>query len=192
VSKALSRLRGPFRLSLVIWLVVGTIGAGGILYLTFDRETETVYVAARDLPAYHQLTPDDLRLRAVRAHGVPDDAVHDQRVLLNRYTLAPIERDRAYELAHLGPRLAAGSLTGPVMAVSASAETTMGGRLARGDQVSIVTPNTRALDALVLDVVSGPNAALILQVSPASTAGVASVRSSNAPVIVRTRPYFGP
>jgi Flp pilus assembly protein CpaB len=192
VSTALSRLRGPFRLSLVVWLVAGVIGASGVLYLAFNTDTEVVYVATRDLPAYHQLTQNDLRLTVVRARGVPDDAIRDQHVLLDRYTLGPIERDRPYERARLGPRLAAGSLTGPLIAVSAAAETTMGGRLARGDRVDVVMPETSLPDALVVDIVDGPNAAVILQVSAANVAGVAPVRGSDGPVIVRTRPYSDP
>jgi len=191
VPTALSRLRGPFRLSLVVWLVAGVIGAGGVLYLVVDSDTEVVYVAAHDLPAYHQLTRDDVRMTAVRTREVPDDAIRDQRVLLDRYTLAPIQRNRPYGQARLGPRLAPGSLAGPLVAVSAAPETTMGGRIARGDQVDVVMSETRLRDVLVVDLVDGPKAAVILQIPASEVADVAPVRGENGLVIVRTRPYSG-
>jgi Flp pilus assembly protein CpaB len=182
-------LHGPFRLSLVVWLVAAVIGAGGIVYLALDRNTEPVYVAVRDLPAYHQLTADDLRLADIRA---PADAIRDQHVLVGHYTLVPIEHDRPFQSPRLGPRLAAGALTGPLIAVRAAAETTMGGRLARGDRVDVVLPDSRLPDALVVDIVDGTNAAVILQVPADDVAGVAAVRRADGPVIMRTRPYSGP
>jgi Flp pilus assembly protein CpaB len=192
VPTALSRLRGPFRLSLVVWLVVGLIGAGGVAYLVLDKDTEVVYVAARDLPAYHQLTRDDVRMTTVRARDVPQDAIRDQRVLLDRYTLAAIRRGQPYGQARLGPRLAAGSLAGPLVALRADAETTMGGRITQGDRVDVVMSESTIRDALVVDVVDGPNAAVILRVPASEVADVAPVRGDDGPVIVRTRPYSGP
>jgi hypothetical protein len=86
-----------------------------------------------------------------------------------------------------------------LVAVKAVAETTMGGRLSRGDRVDVVLPPSqngpaavRLADVLVVDTVGGPDAALILGINPAQENELPAVRGAVGPVIVRTHPYAGP
>jgi Flp pilus assembly protein CpaB len=189
----------PLRLSTAVFLVAALIAVGGVLYLTLSGGTERVYLAARDLPAYHQLTQADVRTAEVPRGEVPADAVRDRDALLGRYTLLAAQQDRPYQGSQLGPKLPDGALDRPLVAVKAVAETTMGGRLSRGDRVDVVLPPSqngpaavRLADVLVVDTVGGPDAALILGINPAQENELPAVRGAVGPVIVRTHPYAGP
>jgi len=188
-----------FRVSWVVLALVAVVAAAGVTYLTITSGTEYVYVADVDLPAYHQLTQDDLRLVGVDRRRVPADAVRerDRDTLLDRYTTTNLRQSQPVQLSQLGPRLPAGAIGSFVVALPSTPETTVGGRLARGDRVDVLlsanelvqSAATRLTGVLVLDVVDGPDASVVVAVAPRGVDELAARRGSSMVIVVRTRAY---
>ncbi len=177
-------------------IVVAVLALSGVGYLTITSGTEEIYVAAADLPAYQQLTQADVRVHGMNQRDIPDDAVRDRNALIGRYTLTATEADRPFRTGSLGPRLPARSIQSAVVALPATPETSLGGRLARGDRVDVLLsredePATeiRLADVLVLDIV---NSAIVVATAPRDAARFATARGSSTIVVVRTKPYAGP
>ena len=80
------------RVSRVILILVALATVAGLSYLTFTSGTKGVYVAAVDLPTYHQLTQADIRLMPVDRRPVPSGAAHesDRDTLLGRYITSAV------------------------------------------------------------------------------------------------------
>jgi Flp pilus assembly protein CpaB len=191
-----SRRVRPIRLSRAAMIVVAVLALAGVGYLTITSGTEEVYVAAADLPAYRQLTQADVRVHTVNQRDVPDDAVRDRNALIGRYTLTAAEADRPFRTGSLGPRLPARAIQSAVVALPATPETSLGGRLARGDRVDVLlsredepAAEVRLADVLVLDIV---NSAIVVATTPRDAATFATARGSSTIVVVRTTPYAGP
>ena len=175
---------------------MATVLTGGLAYLLLTSGTEVVYVANRDLPAYHQITQEDVRRFPVDRGQIPDDAVRDRDVLLNRYTLVATLQDHPFRKGQLGPKLAPNSLSTPIFALAANGQTTIAGRLARGDRVDVIAssssrPNIRLTQVLVVDVVDGPNAAVVLGVTETQSAELAAAADATTIRIIRVQPYVG-
>ncbi len=180
-------------------MVVVALTAAGVLWLTVTNDTVNVYVAVRDLPVYHQVTSADVEATRVDARDVPEDAVRDGKALPGTYTLRPVPKGGTYLRGQLGPRLPGGTLDGPLVAVRAAPETTMGGRLARGDRVDVLLPpvsgaprGKQLSGLLVVDIVGGRDAAVILRARAADDLDLLALRRSDGPVVVRTGPYSAP
>lgn len=193
----------PIRVSHAIFVLVALIAAGGVAYLSFTSGAEEVYVADVDLPAYHQITERDVEIKPVDRHQLPADAVRDRDALLGRYTLASIRQDQPFRSGQLGPRLPDVTIIDKaIVALPWSPETTIGGRLARGDRVDILLSSNnnpgaqaaglRLTNVLVLDVIDGKNAAVIVAIPTSSIDGLAAARGSSMIVVVRVRPYGAP
>ena len=185
----------PVRLSLIAWLAVLLFGGAGVIYLSVTSGSDYVCEAVHDLPPYHQVTKSDVRVVAVPHGSAPDGATGSPESVIWRYTVQAQPAGRPLVPSAMGPVLPPNSLGGPVVALAAAPETTLGDRLQRGDLVDVLVPandrTQRISGALVLDVVSGPRAAVILQVSAAQVPTVAGFRGA-APVVVRTEPYQSP
>jgi len=184
------------RASRAAFLVVATVLAGGLTYLLLTSGTEVVYVANRDLPAYHQITQEDVRQFPMNRGQIPDDAVRDRDVLLNRYTLVAILQDHSFQKGQLGPKLPPNSLATPIFALAANGQTTIAGRLARGDRVDVIVssssrPNLRLTQVLVVDVVDGPNAAVVLGVTETQSTELTAATGATTVGIIRVQPYVG-
>lgn len=154
-----------------------------------------------DLPAYHQITERDVEIKPVDRHQLPADAVRDRDTLLGRYTLASIRQDQPFQSSQLGPRLPdAAIIDKPIIALPWSPETTIGGRLARGDRVDILlssnngaqTTGPKITNVSVLDVIDGKGAAVIVAIPASSVDGFTAARGSSTIVVVRVRPYGTP
>lgn len=105
----------------------------------------TVYVAARDLPTYHQITAADVQKSNVRSDQVPSQATAHMSDLVGGYTLVPVQRGRALSLNELGPKLPVGTLAKQlVVGLPASVSDIGGGAVARGDRVDILLSSTAA------------------------------------------------
>lgn len=131
-------------MSWLVWTVVGLVAVGGALYLGITSDTKQVYVADVDLPAYHQLTQDDLELKAVDRRRLPHDAVPEsgRDGLLGRYTTRAVKQGQPLQTNSCGPRLPSGAIMASTVALPWTAETSLGGQLAKGDQVKVLfSPN---------------------------------------------------
>ncbi|TDP94780.1 SAF domain-containing protein [Labedaea rhizosphaerae] len=185
----------PVRLSLIAWLAVLLFGGAGVIYLSVTSGSDYVCEPVRDLPPYHQVAKSDVRVVAVPHGSAPDGATGSPESLIGRYTVQAQPAGRPLVPSAMGPVLPPGSLGGPVVALAAAPETTLGDRLQRGDLVDVLLSSgaraQRVSGALVLDLVSGPRAAVVLQVSAAQVPIVAGLRAT-APVVVRTEPYQSP
>ena len=183
-------------------IALALVAAAGLSFLTFTGGTDEVYVAAVDLPAYHQLTQADIRLMPVDRRQVPPGAVHERDTLLGRYTMTAARQDQPFQISLVGPRLQIGPRENSIVALPSSPETTVGGRLARGDRVDILlSPNSAAKDAasarrivgvLVLDLIDGPNAAVIVAMTQWEVNELMAGRGNSTVIVVRTQPYLGP
>lgn len=197
---ARSRAIGRFRLSRLALTIGLILAAGGTLYLANVRRTIDAYVAATDLPAYHQIEERDLRRTAVSTGEVPGDPVLDKDAVIGRYTLAPERQDQPLRRSSLGPTLAIGALDRlGIVALDRDAETSVGGTVRPGDRVDVLLSSTapgpaagRVLsNVLVLDVRDTP-AAVVLAVSVAQEQQLSVARGSSHPILVRRVPYRRP
>lgn len=66
------------------------LAAAVVTFLGSLQETTTVVRAARDLPAFTQLTAADVRAVSVPAAGVPEGALRRVEDALGRFTLGPV------------------------------------------------------------------------------------------------------
>jgi Flp pilus assembly protein CpaB len=160
-----------------------------------------VYVATWDIPAYHQIVERDVRRTRVNANEMPTGTVRDRDVLLGRYTLTPLGQDKPYTRAKLGPVLPSGALEGlGLVAFEASAETTLGGNLARGDRVDVLLSVTDPASAsgsgklngvLVLDIraTGTANQALVLALTTRNQKALLTRLGRSRIMVVRTSPY---
>jgi Flp pilus assembly protein CpaB len=189
------------RASRAFLLIAVVAGIGGFLFLWKTRTPLEVYVAAWDIPAYHQIVERDVRRTRVNANEIPAETVRDRDLLLGRYTLAPLAQDKPYTRAALGPVLTSGALEGlGLVAFEASAETTLGGNLARGDRVDVLLSATDAALAsgsavlsgvLVLDirVTEKNDRALVLALTAGDQKSLLAGVGTSRIVVVRTSPY---
>ena len=122
---------------LVLTLVIAILGAG---YLWSGANTTMVYVATRDLPAYHQIGELDVRRVPVRGRlGASDAVIQHLDSVLGRYTLRSMRHDDTFRTDMLGPLLRRGALADLlVLTVTGRTESTLGGAAARGDRVDLV------------------------------------------------------
>lgn len=176
----------------------------GFVYLFLTSGTEDIYVAAVDIPVYHQITQSDVREKTVDQRDIPRHAVRKRAVLVGRYTLKAVRQDEPFQASKLGPLLPKRSLRKPIVALPFTPETTLGGQLANGDLVDVLLSgnatnippradrtinNVRTLDI----VEDGPNPAVIVTMTQLGVRKLAAVRgSSTVIVLVRTQPYEGP
>ncbi|MEV4260554.1 SAF domain-containing protein [Kribbella sp. NPDC049584] len=186
-------------MSWLVWVAVVLVAVAGGLYLSLTSGTTQIYVADVDLPAYHQLTQDDLELRAVERRRLPPDAVPEsaREGLLGRYTTRAVKQGQPLRTDSCGPQLRTGAIASAIVAMPWTAETSLGGQLARGDQVKVLfSPNEEStpeahhiVDALVVDLISGSS--VVLSVRPAEIALFAAQRGSSTVSIVRVGAYHG-
>ncbi|GII29131.1 SAF domain-containing protein [Planotetraspora mira] len=133
---------------------------GGIVILIAARHPQKVYVATADLPAFHRVTERDIRLQEMPAEDLPQEPMNNPDSLVGRYTLAPLTKDKPFAESSLGPLLARTDLDGMLFtSIKATSETTLGGRLARGDHVNVLlsttapdTTSAQLTNVLVVDV----------------------------------------
>lgn len=190
----------PVRLSLVAVLLVSVLAVGGYIYLQATRHPVGIYVATRDLPAYHQITQADVRRIMVSAAGAPANAISDRERLLDHYTLKSISQGGAFRGHMLGPRLMTGALHGfLIVALRSSAETTLGGRIGRGDLVDMLLSATSGAhkversmmlrSILILDVTSN---AVIVGIKSQDEKSLEDGIGTSKIVFARTSPYVEP
>lgn len=195
---------GPVRLSSFLILTVSVLALIGTAYLTSGENRTEIYVAAVDLPAYHQLTQADVRKKSVSARDLPESATTERDALLGRYTLSYTRQEEPLRLNHLGPRLDPQAISGSILALPANSETTLGAQLGRGDIVDVLLSpksetaigqpaTSRRIDGiLVLDTTPPPNKALIVAVDPTMTDDLLVARGYSMVSIIRVRAYAGP
>lgn len=192
---------GPIRLSSILILLIGGLGLLGVAYLASGQSSTEVYVASRDLPAYHQLTQLDIRTTRLPAGETPKGATTERDALVGRYTLRWTGAENPLLLPELGPRLPSQAIGSSVLALPANPETTLGSRLGRGDTIDILlSPGADAMEAdsrriagaLVLDLTPPPNEAVVVAVDPAAVGDVLAARGYSVYSIVRISAYSGP
>jgi Flp pilus assembly protein CpaB len=170
---------------------------GGYIVLGWLRGTIEIYVATRDLPAFHQITQADVRKERVPQDNVPLDALRDRDGLLGRYMLKPLAQDRPFRKSVVGPLLKPDELHGlSFVAIEASPESTLGGRLARGDRVDVLlsatdadSPSVGLRDVLVVEVA---REAVVIAVTPADSKALLKARGTSKVALVRVRAYTRP
>lgn len=186
----------------VSWLVlalVAVVALAGFLFLRAYPGNQLVWVAAADLPAFHQIAEPDIRPADKRRSDLPSKAVTNRNDLVGHYTLGPVEQGKVLT-TRVGPQLASGSLQRlrPV-AINAGSETTLAGQLAAGDNVDLILSSTSAdetsksvtiRDLLVLDV--PPARGLVLGMTTADELGLESGYGSSHLLVVRTGTYARP
>ena len=162
-------IRRPHRASTYFFAVVIAVSAAGSLHL-WRREAErhTAFVVGTDLPAYHQLRPDDLREVRVPRNRLPDRSVKNRAELTGRYVVLAVRRGGVISLNDLGPSLPPGTLSSRLLvALPANVADVGGGMVSRGNRVDLLLSSTAAesprnaalRDVVVLDVKSLPGQA---------------------------------
>ncbi|MDQ7904400.1 SAF domain-containing protein [Phytohabitans sp. ZYX-F-186] len=150
-----SRRAGPLSRYL---LVLAVVGVGAAIYLTARQpDTVAVFVATRDLPAYHVITADDVTL------GTRDAGEAEKYADLpveGRLSLKPIARDQPLRRGDVAPDVA--QVLGDDLTVhgfEVSPATVLGGALQPGHRIQLLLVRDRRvlarLDAVVLSVTGG-------------------------------------
>ena len=190
--------RRPLSLGLIAWLSVLTLGITGAVYLQSNDDSAEVWVADVALPAFHQITSDDLQLRRIdRSNDDPQFfTTAEKDSLVGAYTLTRVEQGSPLEASVLGPRLPPNSMDGLAVALDYSAETTLAGRLSRGDVADLYildsSKETRVVaGVLVLDIESKGTPAVVIDVAEGEIDTAVEAVGTQI-VLVRTRPYSEP
>jgi hypothetical protein len=188
------------RVSFVLLMVVLAVTVAGVAWLFSD--TDEIYVASHDLPAYHQVVEDDVRLQVVTAP--PGGGAVAREVVLGRYTLAAVEQDEPFRLSALGPALANGALDGlGLVSLEPSVETSLAGNLGRGDRVDVllsatgldrVSTSTMLTSVLVVDVrgMADGEVAVVLGLSRQNQQSLLASVGTSRVLVVRTTAYRRP
>jgi Flp pilus assembly protein CpaB len=90
-------------LSTLVLLVILALGAAGSWYL-HDRAQRMVIVAARDLPAFHQIRASDLKKAELAAGGSNSGGRQRPSDMVGKYTLATVSKGKPLTAGSLGPR----------------------------------------------------------------------------------------
>lgn len=131
--------------------------AGGSWFLRRHSQSINVPVAVRGLPAYTQISRNDLKYVVRSSYELPRDVIVKPETLDGRYLRQPIAAGRAIRSSQLVPRTPVSSPVQPTVAIplDATPALTFGGRLRSGELVSLWDQgqNHQLLDrVLVLDV----------------------------------------
>lgn len=139
------------RASTLLALAAVTATLTGAFYLRANAGVDIV-TADTDLPAFHQITKDDLQDRTVARNRIPDDAVTDPDALTGRYTTGPHRQGQPFRRTGLGPRLPEGELGSlTVTALPATAAHALNGRVVPGDRVQLLLhPEQQDAQSLIL------------------------------------------
>ena len=197
------RLQAP----LAVWafVLVLVAGAFGALYLQLASDvqvTVTVWVSRADLPAFHQLTTDDVELESVAADRAPRTAIRWRDQLVGRYTLTRVRGGEALRHERVGPIVRPGAIgRSLILGIEATRSATIGGRLERGvvaDLLLAPRVSRRAQkpvtlrDVLVLDVIPAGSAVggstVVVAVDPAHERALQTLAQSVPTFIFPERP----
>jgi hypothetical protein len=142
----LLRMDRPVMSPLAILIAVGVIAVGvvGAIYLVVRAQHGVmVWVPRRELPAFHQLSLEDLVARQLPSGSVAPSAIREKRALIGRYTLTraglgqPLPEDR------LGPALSSGVLDRSIIVGIGMSSSSFANRLERGSTVDLLLPSRR-------------------------------------------------
>lgn len=154
-----------------------------------------VAVAARDIPAYHMITGDDLTTDTLRTGAVTRQTITDTRQVLDLYTRAPIPQGGTFQTDQFAPITDTLSLRGTVaVAITTTGTSILLDQFRAGDRVNISTvpisgTNTSAALPLlpavwVVDVqANGPNPTVVLAI-PADNLSDYVARTRNASIVL--------
>lgn len=176
------------KLSLSHWLAIVAIPMGiiGALYL-FWQEGKTrvdVYVPARELPAYHQIQPSDLRPKLYASRSIPSGTLRASQEIVGRYTLTQLPKEKSLADSQLGVKVNPTCLTDTIaVSLPATPAMTFGGNLKAGDTVSITFVSTPATKESVL-----PPSALFSDILVLDVKAVSQANTSFTSVIVIALP----
>lgn len=133
-------LKRPFDLAPYFCAVVYVVLVGVVGFRVWQRPVPQVslIVAARDLPAYHLVTPQDLRQISRAAGGLPSEVLAEQNDIINRYTLEPVTAGNTIRRTQLKALPRSGLLDDTVsVGIPATPSMVLGGSLKAGDVVDI-------------------------------------------------------
>lgn len=133
-------LKRPFDLAPYFCAVVYVMLVGAVGFRVWQRPAPQVSlaVAARDLPAYHLVTPQDLRQISRAAGGLPSEVLAEQNDIINRYTLEPVPAGSTIRRTQLKALPRSGLLDNTVsVGIPATPSMILGGSLKAGDVVDI-------------------------------------------------------
>lgn len=131
-SDIVSALEGLSRTSVLQLTLAGTA------YLRASGSA-SVWTAARDLPAYHQIEQLDVRQERLSRGSIRGKAIRDRDAVLGRYTTAAEKQGRPFDASTLGPALPAGSLKSlfPI-GMTATPAQVLRGNTSRGDSIQLL------------------------------------------------------
>jgi Flp pilus assembly protein CpaB len=192
---------GAVRLSTILLLVVASFGVVGSFYLVMSADRTDVLIASHLVPSYRQLNEDDFDVYPMATRDVKDDAVTSKEDVIGKYLTVPLERGQPLTISRLGPRLPAGAIPGPLIAFTVSPESALGGRVARGDQCTVLTDlhqdgasekNIVLDNVLLLDITGGSTPAVVLAITRAQQDILTSQGPPRSVLLIRTAPYSTP
>lgn len=184
--------------------VIVLVFAIACAFYLFQRRTTTAgFVAAADLPAFHQLEERDIRRSEVSAADLPDGTVRSRSELIGHYTMGRVQQDHPFDRAGLGPELPPHSVTGmAIMGLDLTPASSLGGTLSAGDLVTIVqVPDGKGLAPVASDrirqvrvlAVVKDQKAILVALNPDQAKAFSSGAASRPRILVlRTTPYSGP
>ncbi len=158
-----------FRLSISQWLTIVALFVGVLTttYLETQNKVE-IQVPNRDLPAYYQIKPGDLRSKIYAKKSIYSKTLKKSQEILGRYTLVKIPQKKPLTEKQLSPKIDPTRLVDTVtVGIPATPAMMLGGNLKAGDivDITLVPTSTKATslsspivfpNILVLDVKSAP------------------------------------
>lgn len=163
-----------------------------------------IYTAARDLPAYHQVSQSDVRTSRIRSSDSPAHSTENRADLVGHYTTTAVAQDRPFNLDNIGPLLPTNSLSGrSIVGLTAPADSVKG-IVARGDRIDVLVASTATVSPhngllrqiLALDVKTGNSGeaslTVVCAISQSDQSMLLSTTGTGRVLVVRSTPYSFP
>ncbi|MCA1994355.1 MAG: Flp pilus assembly protein CpaB [Coleofasciculus sp. S288] len=100
-----------------------------------------VPVPVRDLPAYHQIQPTDLKPQKFSTKTLTSATLKESELIVNRYTLTPVPKHKPLSKDKLGPKVESDRISNTVaIGIPATPAMVLGGNLEAGDIVDVIVP----------------------------------------------------
>lgn len=160
------------------------------LYLSW-HESQTrlsIPVPVRDLPAYHQIQPTDLKEKKSSSQTLTSATLKKSKLMVNRYTLTSVPKEKPLSKDKLGPKVDAAQISDTVaLGIRATPAMVLAGNLQAGDIVDlIVAPAVTGSEPQTPPVVFSN--ILVLDVKSTSKNKSSAKQLSESPVVVVALP----
>lgn len=136
------------------------VSASCALYLGWHESQTRLFipVLVHELPAYHQIQKSDLKEQKFSSRTLTSATLKKSKQIINRYTLAPVPKEKPLSKDKLGPKVNTDHISDTVViGIPATPAMVLGGNLQSGDIVDLIATPAATVSEPQLTSVVFPN-----------------------------------